>query len=194
MIGFFGGTFDPPHLGHLNLAIAIREERYLDSVLFCPAAANPHKSVGPKASPAHRLAMLQLAVESIPGFSVLDWECKRPGPSYTSETLQHLAKEGRTNLRLILGADIALTLPHWHEPEAVIRLAPPLVGARPGFPLTFPGGAVGEALYGGVTYVPQMDISSTIIRHRLLHGLYCGHLLPQKVLDYIVLHRLYSDS
>lgn len=200
-LGFYGGTFDPPHIGHLNLAIQIMEQQQLPGVLFSAAAVNPLKGASPIASAAHRLAMLELAIEDIASFFTWDWECMRPGPCYTFDAISHLAGEGIVDLRLILGADAAVALPSWHRAEELVRLAPPLVGLRSGTTLALLPGPIGdermsddpiaEALRCGITPICQMEISSTLIRHRLSLGLYCGHLLPHKVLDYILHHGLY---
>ncbi len=198
-IGILGGTFDPPHLGHLNLAIAMMESHELEEVWLCPAWASPFKQERDSTPAQHRLAMTQLAAEGVPRLRVIDWECCRPEVSYTVDTLRHLAALEAAaphprRLRLILGSDTAQFIGSWREPDEVVRLAPPLVGCRAGFPFrpsSNASPAVISALARGETIVPMMDISSTEIRSRLAAKRYCGHLLPVKVVDYIYNHHLY---
>lgn len=165
MTGFLGGTFDPIHFGHLNLAITLKEAHGLDKILICPAWENPFKTGKKMASPEHRLAMCRLAIEGLKGFEVLDYEVKKGGPSYTIDTIQYLNRP----LRLLLGDDQLAGFSKWKEAETLKKLAPPLVGSR-----------------------ETMQISSTNIRERLERGLPCVHLVPYKVLDYIFKNDLYS--
>src|ERR1700741_3811719 len=96
-IGIYGGTFDPIHLGHLNLAIDMLEKRNLDEIWFCPAWISPHKlAKEPAAAAHHRLAMLQLAIAGIPQFRILDVEIQRQGPAYTVDTLRELIEQEKS--------------------------------------------------------------------------------------------------
>ncbi|MBS0625732.1 MAG: nicotinate (nicotinamide) nucleotide adenylyltransferase [Verrucomicrobia bacterium] len=177
-IGFFGGSFDPIHFGHIYLALQLAEAHHLDSVWVCPAFTSPFKS---SQNPHHRLKMVQLAVEEIPHFKVLSTEIDRGGTSYTIDTIRSLSSENQYHL--LLSEETALELPQWKEYEELIRLAPPLIGQR-GLAST----------QKGLTPTKRMDISSTEIRSRLKKNLYCGHLVPAKALDYIHSHRLYSSG
>jgi nicotinate-nucleotide adenylyltransferase len=180
-IGLFGGSFDPIHFGHLNLALSLMEAHRLDRVLFCPSWLSPSKAEAlHRASAPHRLQMTRLAIAEIPAFSLLESEVQREGFSYTIDTVRALlAGERRGSaLHLILGEDAFQTLSAWKEADALRALAPPLVGGRSG------GGA-------HCTPIPLMEISSTRVRERIREGKYCGHLVPAKVLDYIRQHRLY---
>jgi nicotinate-nucleotide adenylyltransferase len=185
-VGFFGGSFDPLHFGHIHLAIQLSEIHHLDEVLFCPAFCSPFKTASPpKASPEHRLQMLRLGLEDIPQFKITSLEIEQKGPSYTIDTLRHL-QAPNLQFRLLLSRDVALHLDQWKDFLSILRLAPPLIGLR------------GEAednllpeLKPGLTTTPMLDISSTEIRGRLAQKLYCGHLVPAKTLDYIHTHRLY---
>ncbi len=193
-IGFFGGSFDPPHLGHINLALALMEVHDLEEVLFSPAWVSPFKNGHPSTSPDHRLKMTALSIENVPKLRLYDQECQHEDVSYTIDTLRILKKNESRTIRLILGTDTAQDFPSWREPDEIVRLAPPLIGCRPGTPKICPVEAspfVQEALINGQTTIPIMDISSSQIRQRLKIGLYCGHLLPAKVLDYIYYHHLY---
>jgi nicotinate-nucleotide adenylyltransferase len=201
-IGFFGGTFDPVHFGHLNLAIELMERHRLDQVLFCPANYSPHKSDDlPTMDRIHRYQMTMLAIEPIEKFQILDWEIQREGPSYTIDTLRYLIeqnqhKEEKVHWHLILGEDSLINFFSWKEAEHLAKLAPPLIGSRnrhlnlgeneASAPLI-------KTLKKGLTQIPLIEISSTVIRERLKKHLFCGHLLPAKVLDYIQQNRLYSS-
>jgi len=179
-IGVFGGTFDPVHFGHLNLAINIMEECVLDEVLFVPASVSPFKEDSPpKALAEHRKEMLRLAIGPIKQFQVLDWELKSGGPVFTIDTVRKLAKDPSLQLHLILGEDHLASLHRWKEAEELVRLAPPLIGAR---------GKSGEK----TIKIPSFDISSTQVRDRLSQKKYCGHLVPAAVLEYINKNKLYE--
>lgn len=186
-IGFLGGTFDPIHLGHLNLAIELFERHKLNKVLFCPAGVSPGKEkVPPKAAATHRLEMVKLALEPLPDFFATDIELRRDGSSYTIDTLRALEQEfPKAQFYLLLGEDLFEGLSTWKEADNLLKLAQPLIGARQ---VEKRGGL----LLQGLTQIPLLDISSTQIRERLKKNKYCGHLLPSKVLDYIAHHRLYS--
>jgi nicotinate-nucleotide adenylyltransferase len=196
-VGFFGGTFDPIHFGHLNLAIELMERYHLDEVVFCPAAVSPLKEkTPPRVAAKHRKKMVALAIEPITRFSLLTEEVDREGPSFTFDTLSILKKQ-RKDVKawhLILGEDTLQDFSLWKKAEELVSLAPPLVGSRTGairedLPLFLKNG-----LRGGVVKIPLIDVSSTVIRNRLEQGLYCGHLIPAKVLDYIYQNQLYSTS
>lgn len=187
--GFFGGSFDPVHFGHISLALEMLEKHHLYEILFCPAFCSPFKTASPPvASPEDRLEMLKRALKSIPCCRVTSIEIDRKGPSYTIDTLRQLQDEG--TFRLILSDDAANQFDSWKEAEGLIRLAPPLIGTRKGlFPAKSP---IGEALRKGATPTRILEVSSAEIRERIKKNLYCGHLVPHIVLDYIAQHRLYS--
>jgi len=164
MIGFFGGSFDPIHLGHIALALELLEKNNLNEVIFCPASCSPFKSSAPpRVSDEHRLAMLTLALDH-PQFKLSSIEIDRGGASYTIDTIRTL---NLPSIRLILSKETATHLSDWKESKALIELAPPLIGSH------------------------KLDISSTEIRDRLKKNLYCSHLLPASVLNYIHKHQLY---
>lgn len=181
-IGVFGGTFDPVHFGHLQLALSLFEQGGLDEIFWIPAKINPLKTVHP-VSPNHRLQMLKLALGDLPSFKILDMELSREGPSYTIDTLKILKKEyPNASFRLILGDDTLLQFPKWKSPDEIVKIAPPLVGTRSYEDTPTPFQKI---------RTPFLEISATDIRERLSRGLYCGHLIPTKVLDYITLNGLY---
>ena len=198
-IGIYGGSFDPIHIGHLNLAVEMLEAHHLDEVWISPTGSNPLKKIGCRASPVQRLAMVGLAIQGEPRFHILDIEVFQDTQCFTIDTLHILMKiqesEGRSDkFFVIMGDDSARSFHKWREPEEIIKHALPLIGRRTGSQLSedFIGSTeVVLALEEGVTQIHIMDISSTNIRDRLSKKLFCGHLLPGKVLDYIKSHRLY---
>lgn len=177
-VGLYGGTFDPIHLGHLNLAVELMEKSLLDEVLFCPAYRSPLKE-SPIAAPKDRLAMVRLAIKGFKGFSVTDIEIGRGNVSYTIDTVRSLISSS-IELYLLLGAEAALNFDKWKECDQILKLATPLVGNR----------VLADT---SLKVIPTkvMEISSTEIRSRLAKGLPCGHLVPRAVLDYIHLNKLY---
>jgi nicotinate-nucleotide adenylyltransferase len=190
-IGVFGGTFDPPHNGHLIVAGYIRGKLGLDRIVFVPSWISPHKRSKNVADPAHRLAMLQVAIEERHGFEVSDIEVKRGGVSYTVDTLRSLADTTRADLFLLIGADNFVEFWTWHDPEGILSLARLVVMTRPGASLspdaTLPVGGV-------LVAVPEIGVSSTEIRSRIGEGRSVRHLLPERVESYIRRHDLYKQA
>lgn len=201
-VGLFGGSFDPVHFGHINLALTVLEAHRLDRVVFCPAAVSPFKdATPPKASKEHRKQMLELAIQPISGFSLLDSELNREGLSYTIDTIKDVLSDAHANkeeidLFLVLGEDALRHFHRWKDVDDIVLLAPPLTGSRLAegsncFEMLSP--FVEDAIREGMTKIPVMEISSTVIRQRLAKGLYCGHYVSAPVLDYIQRHQLYLE-
>jgi nicotinate-nucleotide adenylyltransferase len=192
-IGLLGGTFDPIHFGHIHLGISLQEAYNLDKVIVCPAYSSPLKTAYPQAS-EDRLAMVELAIEDLPSWEILDWEIHRKVPSYTIDTVRHLFKtelhHSRDKLFLLLGEDLLPGLPKWKEVDELMELATPLIGCRRPERNTFDN-PFAEKISNGITPLNVLEISASDIRNRLKKGLYCNHLMPAKVLDYIKEHRLY---
>jgi nicotinate-nucleotide adenylyltransferase len=164
-VGVFGGTFDPPHVGHLLLAEAAREHLGLTEVRFVPARVPPHKRGRPVSPAPVRLALLRAALRGT-GFRVDTQELERTGPSYTVDTLEHLhARDPEAALHLLIGADSLLDLPGWRAPERVVALARLAVAVRPGFPV----GRLSPALARRVDWIPNpaVGISSSELRARV---------------------------
>lgn len=190
-IGFFGGTFDPIHSGHINVGVRILEAGLVDQILYSPARISPTKGEAPPIAPCHhRLNMLQLALEDVPGCDLYDEEIKKEGPSYTIDALKGIKGE----LRLIVAEDAAYGFDQWKDIEQLLEMAPPIIAIRHGFnreKLNHLPDSIKWKIEKGTIQIPAMDISSTEIRERLKKRLYCGHLLPGKVLDYIHQNTLY---
>lgn len=190
-IGFFGGTFDPIHIGHINVGMRILETGVVDQILFSLARISPMKGETPPVAPCnHRLNMLQLALEDVPGCDPYDEEMKNEGPSYTIDALKGIKGE----LRLIVAEDVAYGFDQWKEIDALLEMAPPIVAVRHGFDrekLSRLPDKIKLKVEEGMVEIPAMDVSSTEIRERLKKRLYCGHLLSGKVLDYIHQNTLY---
>ena len=202
-IGLFGGTFDPPHVGHLALAEWARESLRLDRVLFVPAGRPPHKGRARLSAVAHRLAMTRLAVRDNPAFTVSSLEARRDGPSFTVDTLRALRRrEPRARVFLLMGADSLEEFPTWRDPEAILAFATLVVAPRPGAspaPGRVPWRGTPEAgsrrLAGArrIAWLgcPVLDVSSSAIRARLRSGRTARYLVPDAVARYIARHRLY---
>ncbi len=204
-IGILGGTFDPVHLGHLHAAAAVKKKLGLAEVRLIPAATPPHRGT-PSASGRDRLAMVELAVRDYPGLVADGRELRRPGKSYTIETLQDLGAElpGRM-LYLILGADAFLGLATWHRWRELGNFARLVVVDRPGAPeLDAPEPLAawlaarkigrGQKTGGEVLFleVPPWPIAASEIRARFQRGEAVADLLPPAVLAYIHEHHLYQ--
>ena len=195
-IGLLGGTFDPPHLGHLWLAEAARQTLELDKVLFLPAGQPPHKSADPISAVDHRLAMTALAVNGSSHFLLDVTDIERPSPHYTSTLLPLIQQKfPAADLWLLIGSDSLRDLPIWHQPQTVIAQSRLATLPRPGITvdwvwlsLSVPG--VDEIV--DMLAAPTLDISSTAIRRWLSQGHSAPYLVPNKVLDYITHHRLYQ--
>jgi nicotinate-nucleotide adenylyltransferase len=181
-IGVFGGSFDPIHHGHLIAATTLAEALQLDEVKLVVARSQPLKRAGHAAGAEDRAAMVELAVRGESRLCADRTELGREGPSYTVDTLRTLrAQCPAAELVLLLGADTAVTLDRWHEPEAIWQLCRVETFAREG---------IGEP---GLQ-VPRLDISSTAIRARVRAGRSIRYWAPDPVVDYITAHRLYQED
>ncbi|MFZ1995882.1 MAG: nicotinate-nucleotide adenylyltransferase [Solirubrobacteraceae bacterium] len=197
-IGILGGTFNPPHLGHLVAAQEAYRELDLDQVLLIPAATPPHKPVDDEPGHEHRLELCRRAVGDDERFVVSDLELRRDGPSFTVDTLDILRTQSPADdLFLILGGDIAAGLPRWHEPERVLELATVAIAKRRGTAKA----AVQDALarLGGgerarFFQMPPIGISSTMVRRRVRAGQPIRYFVPDSVMHYIETHGLYGPA
>ena len=186
-LGVYGGSFDPPHLGHLLPVIDAAEQLDLDGVRYVPASTQPLKVGRASASPADRLAMTERLVQGIPGFSVDPAEIDRPGLSYTVDTLAGLAEANpEAELFLLLGADAFALFDQWREPERIRTLARIVVMVRGASAFASPAGSKVQVLQSR-----RVDVSSTELRARVRDGRTIRGFVPDAVADYIAEHRLY---
>ncbi len=186
-LGIFGGSFDPPHLGHLLPVIDAAEALNLDAVRFVPAGEQPFKIGRATASAPHRLAMTERLLQGIPGFAADPAEIDRPGLSFTVDTVtQMAAAHPAAELVLLLGADAFALFEQWREPERIRALASIAVLLRGGDAPSLPHDATVQVLQ-----TRRVDISSTELRARVANGRTIRGFTPDAVADYIAEHRLY---
>lgn len=215
-LGILGGTFNPPHLGHLALARHARDQLGLELVALVPAHTSPHKArregepdrpdapdarAGQDPGPQHRLRMCRLAIDRELGLAVCAVEIERGGLSYTVDTLEEVrANNPNAELTLIVGADVASTLGSWREPARLLELARLAVAGRPGAeqqPVRDAlAGFRGDARDHGRDAVrfldmPAIDVSSSLARQRAARGESIEELVGPAVAEYIAAHRLY---
>lgn len=219
-IALFGGTFNPVHLGHLQAALEVQAAFGLDRVVFVPAALPPHKSAGEVAPAEDRLKMIALAIADNPGFAVSEVELRRPGPSFTIDTVRHfrgtLAPGDR--LFLIVGLDAFLEIDSWRAWRELLALVPAIVISRPAPDIGGGGGreALGRYIRAALSAdgaaaetpagfevpgmepiaffaVTALDIASSRIRRALgAGGPPARYLVPPKVWRYILDRGLYA--
>lgn len=189
-VALFGGSFDPIHFGHINLAIQIKEFLNLDKVLFCPTYISPFKENTPtQVTALDRLEMVKLAINGINDFEVIDFEIDNKKISYTIDTLKFL-KKSYNKLRLIITEDSLEKFHLWKDYKEILKIAPLIVGTRK---INFKQFKSENFVINQDSFVKTstFEISSTIIRQRLKKRVYCGHLIPKEVLDYIYNRGLY---
>lgn len=220
-IGVFGGSFNPIHFGHLLLADELHELLALDQVLFVPAGQPPHKPARDLVAAEHRYAMTELAVRSNPRFAVSDIELKRPGPSYTVDTLatlRQVAAPSTSTFFLLTGSEMFLDLLSWREPQRLATLARIVVVPRVGSAFDPDGVQAQKVLHEigqerwirvsvdvprsvpepptGVFLAPvtSLPISASKLRRRAREGRSLRYRVPDAVADYIVAHGLYREE
>lgn len=198
-LGILGGTFNPPHLGHLVCVQEAYVQLGLDRVMLLPARLPPHKAVPDDPGIVHRVKLCECAVRhDAERLEVCRLEADRPGPSFTVDTLEELHRHAPdTDLHLILGGDIAAGLPEWRDPERVLSLATVAVARRSGTSRKAVATAL-DALAGGERArffaMPTIGVSSTMVRRRVRAGQPIKYLVPDAVSRYIEGHRLYLGS
>ena len=199
-IGLFGGTFDPPHLGHLILAQRLQVQAGLDRVIFIPAGQPPHK-LNKTITPAeHRLNMLRQAVANNPKFFISDWELGQSGPCYTINTVRHFQQAQPEDMFYwLIGSDTLAELPTWHQVEELIAAVDILTGGRGGVPLDRVleqlskelSPAAFRKLKGNIIRTPLIEISSSEIRDLVSRGREIRYFVPKPVEEYIRKEGLY---
>ena len=196
-VALFGGSFDPPHRGHMALAQAAADSFALDLILFAPAGRQPLKKSTSGASYQQRLAMVELACAQQPRFAASELDAPHPDgqPNYTVDTLARLQDLYPAAERFNLaGADSFLTLGRWREPVRLLKLAEWIVVSRPGFPLLEPEDLPLDAQQRSRIHLLDSvheDVAATGLRERLHHGDPCTDVLPPLVSAYIEQQGLY---
>lgn len=197
-LGVLGGTFDPPHYGHLMLAEVACDQLALERVLWVPAADPPHKQ-GQIIEPAeHRIAMLQLAIETNEAFALSRADVDRPGPHYTVDLLALLAGEyPGAELFFLMGGDSLRDLPTWRDPQLIIERCQLVVMPRPQQVIDM--AALEKSIPGisqRVTIIdsPMVDLAASQIVRRVQQGRSIRYLTTPAVIDYINRHKLYLSE
>ena len=190
-ICLFGGTFDPPHIGHLLIAQTVCEAENFDKVIFIPANKTPNKKV--VTDQKSRVEMLELAVEGNPNFEISDLEIRRGGISYTIDTLKaykdQLADKD-DDLFYLLGSDSLLDLKNWKEPKEILKESQVIVAIRPGFrPSDIPSWLIHNIQFANI---PRFEISSSNIRKRWTENKTIRYMVTLPVWEYINRHNLYN--
>ncbi len=194
-VGIFGGTFNPPHIGHLACVEAALAQLALDRVLLMPVARPPHKDAPEDVGADHRVEMCRRAAAGDERIEVSALEVSRGGPSYTVDTLRALHESHpEDELTFIAGGDMAATLPEWREPEEVLRLARVAVAERTGAERPVVERAI-SGLRGRDRVVffemPRVDVSSSLVRRGIADGFPVRDLVPDAVARYIDEQGLY---
>lgn len=180
-----GGTFNPPHLGHLIIADEVRSELKLDEIWFIPNHKPPHKESSNEVTSAQRLEMVRRAIEDNPFFSVQTIELERPGRSYTYDTMRLLTEKYAHEFYFIIGADMVEYLPKWYKIEELFKLVKFVGVNRPDYKQ--------ESEYPVITVnIPNLEISSLMIRNRVKEQRSIRYLVPKAVMEYIEENGLYE--
>jgi nicotinate-nucleotide adenylyltransferase len=201
-LGFFGGSFDPVHYGHLLLAECCREQLALEQVWFVPAAVPPHKREAVLSDGAKRVEMLRLATGGQPEFIVSTMELDRGGISYTVDSLAAIhSQTPGSEIFLLLGSDSLADLPTWREPERICQLATPVVVRRGGGPPTefaplaaFVSAERLEEIRRAAVEMPLVELSASDIRRRAAAGQSIRYRTPRAVEQFILAEWLYCSG
>lgn len=186
-IGILGGTFDPPHIGHLMIANEVLAAFDLDEIWFMPNQEPPHKKKSNAIKDKDRVNLLKLAISGHPSFKVELIELERVGPSYTYETMKLLTERHKDfQFYFIIGADMIEYLPKWHSIDKLVKLVQFIGVQRPAYETS----SSYPILY---VDVPEMEISSSLIRQRIKEGKTIRYLVPDSVREYIEEKGLYGS-
>ena len=192
-LALFGGSFDPPHLGHLGFARFVLDALAPDRLLWLPAGRQWQKPDQIMAAPVHRVQMLKRLTAGEPRFAVDERELHRRGPSFTSDTLREFAAEHPgAELMFLIGQDQYTRLPTWYRVEIVTELATLVVVPRAGEAVVTPPGLGAHRLQ--VLQMPDVPLSSTAVRQAIARGQDIGPMVGAEVASYIASHRLYEKK
>ncbi len=189
----FGGTFDPPHIGHLLIAQTVCEAEGFDKIIFVPACHAPHKDKKDVTPVDKRLKMLELAVADNPNFEISDLEIRRGGISYSIDTIRTVKKKlglSKAQLYFLIGSDTLKKFHTWKDPYAILEECQVLVALRPGFkPSSIDRGIMEKVQFANI---PRIEISSTTIRQRWRENKTIRYMVTQPVWEFIHKNNLYS--
>ena len=182
----FGGTFDPPHIGHLLIAQTVFESENFERLIFVPANISPAKKNGDSSSPNERSKMLEIALINNPNFEISDLEIKREGISYTIDTIREFVddlKLDKNELFFLMGSDTLKSFHTWKDPEEILNLCNIIVAIRPGFtPSDIPQWVLDNVRFANI---PRFEVSSTNIRRRWREGKTIRYMVTKEVWEYI---------
>ena len=185
-VGILGGTFNPPHIGHCIIANEVLHALQLDEVRLMPNAIAPHKEVKQRATDAQRLEMVRLAIQDVEGLQIEPFELARGGISYTYETmLQLIEREPNTEFYFIIGGDSIDFLHTWYRIEELVKLVQFVGVHRPGFQSK-------SKFRVQMVDIPEIYLSSSLVRERIQHGKTIQYLVPNAVAEYIRKERIYG--
>ena len=189
----FGGTFDPPHLGHLILAQTIFEAENFDKIVFVPAHKPPHKKESGYSSVNSRKEMVKIAIQENPNFIMSDLEILRGGISYSLDTIIEYKKETKIeskDLFFLIGSDTLKTFYTWHKPSQILKECQLIVAIRPGFrPSDIDTRILSKVQFANI---PRIEISSSQIRRRWKEGKTIRYMVTQQVWEYLKDNKLYD--
>jgi len=191
-ICLFGGTFDPPHLGHLILAQTIYEAEHFDQIVFVPAYKSPHKDRSAVSSVDLRKEMVKIAIQENPNFMMSEIEIDRGGVSYSIDTIIDYKKKTGTdskNLFYLIGSDSLKTFHSWRNSEQILDECQIIVAIRPGFrPSDIDNKILAKVQFANI---PRIEVSSTEIRRRWIEGKTIRYMVTQQIWEYINENKLY---
>lgn len=185
-VGILGGTFNPPHLGHLIIADQVKNQLGLEKILFLPSAEPPHAQGKKTIDAKHRVKMVEQTIAERPDFEIELSEIQRGGKSYTYDTIRRLTEENpEIDYYFIIGADMVENLPTWYKVEELINLIQFVAVNRPSYSV--------ETDYPLIFIdVPNIEISSSLVRQKLMDHCSVNYLIPDSVIQYIEKEGLYD--
>ena len=191
-ICLFGGTFDPPHIGHLIIAESILSDLDIDKIIFIPSSIPPHKPLHSYSSASLRVEMLQISIKGTHAFQISDIELNRPGASYSVDTIKQIKSQmslSKEELYFVIGSDSLVEFQTWKNSHEILSLAQVIIAPRPSFTKDM----VKPEFLEQVQFLdtPQIDISSSMIRERVREKKSIRYYVIPEVLEYIQEKRLY---
>ena len=190
-ICLFGGTFDPPHIGHLLIAQTVCEAEYFDKIFFIPAFASPHKKAITPID--HRIEMVRIAISDNPKFEYLDVDILRGGISYTIDSIMDVKQKieiENNNLYYLIGSDSLIDFKNWKEPKRILDECNVIVAIRPGFrPSDIPHWILQKVHFANI---PRFELSSSKIRSRWVEDLTIRYMVTLPIWEYINQNNLYN--